>query len=130
MSFKPRVDDGARQAWHRKLRTRPHTHEEWIFARAEFLALQRLQPAESTFHLEVGFLRHATLPHVFTACFGLDRKAGGHRQSRVSHLGQTSTLFAKNIFHLAIALSLAATKKINVLQRFRVGLLGVALSAH
>src|SRR5579863_4714020 len=54
------------------------------------------------------------MPHVFTAGLRLNGEAGRHRQSGVGHLGKARTLSTEFVFHLSVAIGLAAAEKVNV----------------
>ena len=90
-------------------------------APAELLALQLLELVERLVHLAVDFFGDAAVAHVFAAGFGLDGEAGRHGQPGVGHFGQAGAFAAQHVFHLAVAVGLAAAKGVNVLNRFCVG---------
>ncbi len=71
--------------------------------------------AQRLLHLPVDFFGHATVPHVFAASFGLNGESRRHGQPGIGHLGQAGALAAQVIFHLAVAIRLAAAEKVNVL---------------
>ena len=109
------IENRVHHARHGKLRARAHAYQQRILALAEFLALQLLQLGQRLFHLAVNFLRNASVPHVFATGLGLDGEAWRHWQAGVRHLGQAGAFSAEIVFHLAVAIGLAAAEEVDVL---------------
>ncbi len=111
------VEDGVHHAGHGKLRARAHAHQQRVLALAQFLALQFLQLLERRIHLAFDFGGNTVAAHVFPASLGLDGEARRHGQPGVGHLGETCAFAAEVILHLAVAVGLAAAKRVNILRR-------------
>ena len=70
---------------------------------------------ERGIHLAFDFGGDTVGAHVFPASLGLDGEAGRHGQPGIGHLGEAGAFAAEVIFHLAVAVGLAAAKGVNVL---------------
>src|SRR5881392_1882633 len=56
--------------------------------------------------------------HVLATGLSLNSESRRHREARVAHFGEACAFAAENIFHLAVAIGLAAAECINVLGRW------------
>ena len=108
------IENRVHHAGHGKFRARAHADQQGVLASAQLLPLQSFQLGQRLVHLPVDFFRRGAASHELAASFGLDGESRRHGQAGVRHLGESSAFAAKHIFHLAVAVSLAAAEKVNV----------------
>ncbi len=108
------VEDRIHHAGHGKLRARTHAHQQRVVAFTELLALERFELGQCFLHLAVDVFRDG-IAHVFAAGLGLDGESGRHREPGVSHFGKPGALTTENVFHLAVAVGLAAAEGVDIL---------------
>ena len=108
------VEDGVHHAGHGELCAGANGDQQGIFARAQLLPLQLLQPLEGGVHLDVD-LGTQRAAHVLATGLGLNGESWRNRQSGVGHLGQAGALAAQHILHVAVAVGLAAAEEIDIL---------------
>jgi hypothetical protein len=108
------VENGVHHARHGELCAGAHRDQQRIITGAELLPLELFEVREGLVHLPVNVLADRAA-HVLAAGLGLDGESGRYGKTGVGHLGQTGALAAENLFHLAVALGLAAAEGIDVL---------------
>ena len=109
-----KIQNRVHHAGHGKLRAGAHTDQQRILALPQLLSLQRFQLGQRLVHLAIDIGRQSAA-HVFPAGLRLNGESRRHGQPGIGHLGQSGAFAAEHLFHLAVAISLAAAEKVNVL---------------
>ena len=112
-----KIENRVHHPRHGKLRARTHAHQQRILAGAELLALQRFQLRQRLVHLPIDVFGRQTAAHVLAASLGLNGESRRHRQAGIGHLGQARAFAAEHVFHLAVAIGLAAAERVDVFGR-------------
>ena len=114
--IEPEVQNCVHHPRHGELRSRANAHQQRILALAQLLPLKFFQALQSFFHLLINLLGDFLAPHVFAASLSLDGETWRHGKASIGHFRQTRTFPAQFVFHLAVAVGFAPTKKIDVLR--------------
>ena len=112
----PEVQNCVHHSWHGELRARADAYQQRVLALAQFLPLKFFQPLQRFFHLLIHLLGYFLTTHIFAASLSLDGESRRHGKAGIGHFRQTRTFAAQFILHLAVAVSFAPTKKVDVLR--------------
>ena len=109
------VQDGVHHAWHRKFRARPDGDEQRTVGRSQLLLGEPLEPRQGFIDLSLDiFTKPAVVLVEDSTDLRADREPRWNRKSGIRHFCQARAFAAQRVFHVALAVGLAAAKKINV----------------
>ena len=110
------IENGVHHAGHRELRAGSDAEQQRIRWIAELLAhlLFELEPSACEISCSISLGTLVVVLEIDIADFGGDGEAGRYGHSGAAHLGQASAFAAEDIFHLAVAVGLAAAECVNV----------------